>query len=97
MILMLLALACVLFAIGYYFYLRTWRVIREMVRACRADDPSRRFSRHWWWPAWRHYKRRFPEGDLRKRIVLSFALSWVWMGSAFALIVFLHLHGHLLR
>lgn len=94
---MLLALACVLFVIGYYFYLRTWGGIREMVRMCRVDDPSRRFSRIWWWPAWRYYKRRFPESDLRKRIVVSYALTWVWMGSGFALIVFLQMHGHLLR
>ena len=27
--------------------------------------------------AWRYHKRRFPESDLRKQIVLGFALCWV--------------------
>jgi hypothetical protein len=90
---MLIGLICVLFAIGCFFYVGTWRAILAMVHACRADDPSQRFSRMWWIPAWRYHKRRFPESYVRKRIVVNYALTWVWMGSAFALMVVAALRG----
>lgn len=93
----LLSVACLLFVIGLYFYVRTWRVILAMVSACRADDPSQQFSRLWWLPAWRYHKRRFPESSFRKRIIVNYALTWIWMGSGFALVVFLQLHRHLLK
>ena len=91
---MLIGSAAVLFAIALFFYVRTWHTILEMVQACRADDPSRRFSRMWWIPAWRYHKSRFPQSDVRKRIVVNYALTWVWMGSLFALMVVETLRGH---
>jgi hypothetical protein len=91
---MLLGSVGVLFAIALFFYVRTWRAILIMVHACRAEDPSRRFSRLWWIPAWRYHKRRFPESDVRKKIVVNYALTWVGMGSFLALLVVAALRGH---
>ena len=87
---MLAVLGCVLFAVTLFFYVLLWRTIRRMVHACRADEPSRRFSLFWWLPAWGYHKRRFQESKLRKQIVLGFALTWVFMVSGFALIVAQH-------
>jgi hypothetical protein len=91
---MLFALGCALFLIAFFFYARLWRSIWRLVDMCRADDPSRRFSRLWWTPAWRYHKRRFPESDLRKQIVLGFALCWVIMAAALVCWAFQVTSGH---
>ena len=90
-------LGSVLLAIGFYFYLRTWRVIIHMVEECRASDPSRHFSRLWWLSAWRFHRSRFPESDLRKRMVFQYVLTWLFAGLGFATIVAAQLHGRWLR
>jgi hypothetical protein len=91
---MLFALGCALFLVGLFFYVRCWRTIWRLVDMCRADDPSRRFSRLWWTSAWRYHKRHFPESDLRKQIVLGFALTWVIMSVGFVLIAIQQFRGY---
>jgi hypothetical protein len=91
---MLLGSVGVLFAIALFFYVQTWRAILTMVHACRAEDPSRRFSRMWWIPAWPYHKRRFPESNLRRQIVFRFALTWVLVIAGVVFIAIQQFHGH---
>ena len=91
---MLLALALVLFAVGMVFYARLIRTIWRLVEQCRADEPSRKFSKFFWISAWRYHKRHFPESQLRKQIVGRFALTWLFAMGGFALFVTNSLSGH---
>jgi hypothetical protein len=87
-------IAVAFFAIGLFFYFLCWRAIFQMVDACRADDALHHFSRLWWISAWRYHKRRFPESDLRRRIVLLFATCWVLAAMALGFIAASSLTRH---
>jgi hypothetical protein len=81
------------FLIGMFLNVRLWRTICQLIDECRADDPSRRFSRFWWIGAWRYHRRRFPESGLRRKIVLGYALICLSGLPGFVLVVAQHLRG----
>jgi hypothetical protein len=70
------------------------RTIWRLVDECQANEPSQRFSKFFWISAWRYHKRHFPENQLRRQIVCTFALTWLFAMGGFALLVVSSLSGH---
>jgi hypothetical protein len=84
------ALLAAAFFIAWHSLPAFWRVVDE----CRADAPTRHFSRLNWWPAWIYHMQHFPKSELRKRILLRCALGCILLAGS---TVLLQLSGHFPR
>lgn len=77
---------CLLFLVALIFYFMTWREIWRLVDESRTLVPSVRFNRFWWTPAWKVHRTAYPERLVRRRIILSFLMTFGAMILAMACI-----------
>jgi len=66
-------------ALAFVFYVRTWVQIHRLVKDVNAGQSQQRFTTLNWtknrWAAWAIHARLYPDGRMRRGIVVNFCAS----------------------